>query len=210
MLNPPHETAEHKTWSTGGGRLQITVHIWNKWRCQCGGIIRFDWEFLKLSFIISVFLKKFFFCLYESVTPVWMASVCYFCPSPTTPVFLFLPLITFTVLQAHADCDAQRWKTLHNQYKVMCEVKSRKSIVSIKSEVLLSSGSVIHMQASSLVCRLTTRERNHTVLLLSRRFIKTHWTNTQNTNKKMTIHFFIQLLYSTNIRTITLLGAHCL
>lgn len=26
----------------------------------------------------------------------------------------------------------------------------------------------------------------------------------------MTIHFFIQLLYSTNIRTITLLGAHCL
>lgn len=26
--------------------------------------------------------------------------------------------------------------------------------------------------------------------LFSRRFIKTHWTNTQNTNKKMTIHWF--------------------
>lgn len=29
--------------------------------------------------------------------------------------------------------------------------------------------------------------------LLLNIFIKTHWTNTQNTNKKMTIHFFLQL-----------------
>lgn len=120
-----------------------------------------------------------------------MASVCYFCLSLTAPVFLFLPLITFTVLQALADCDVQRWKTLHAEHKVTCEVKSRKSIVLIKSKVLLNSAQLftcmhLHSSADSL------QGKNHTMLLLSRRFIKTHWTNTQNTNKKMTIHFFIQ------------------
>lgn len=57
---------------------------------------------------------------------------------------------------------------------------------------------VTRYRASSSVCG-----DDHTSLPLSRRFIKTHWTNTQNTNKKMTIHFcfFIQMLYSTNMGT---------
>lgn len=37
---------------------------------------------------------------------------------------------------------------------------------------------------------LKTLDRDRVTSLLSRRFIKTHWTNTQNTNKKMTIHWF--------------------
>lgn len=40
------------------------------------------------------------------------------------------------------------------------------------------------------LCHLPKKAQGRVTLLLSRRFIKTHWTNTRITNKKMTIHWF--------------------
>lgn len=62
------------------------------------------------------------------------------------------------------------------------KVRSRESSVAIKSKYLLKS-------AFALICQ-NTKKGNCGMSLLSRRFIKTRWTNTQNTNKKMTIHWF--------------------
>lgn len=93
------------------------------------------------------------------------------------------------------------------EHTVMCEVKFRQ----------MSFALIMKSSAQLFICMLLQLSPDWVQgknwpenILLFRRFIKTHWTNTQNTNKKMTIHFFIQLLYSTNISTITLLGAHCL
>lgn len=55
-----------------------------------------------------------------------------------------------------------------------CKVRSRESSVAIKSKYLTKKH----------------QKKNCSTSLLSRRFIKTRWTNTQNTNKKMTIHWF--------------------
>lgn len=118
---------------------------------------------------------------------------------------LFLSLITFTAGSCWMCCaaleDAAQWTPGKTR-----EVKSRKSILLIKSEDPPPSAQLDYARA----CFPTQKEVTQSYCCPEDLLKHVEQIHRIQIKRWQFTFFFIQLLYSTNIRTITLLGAHCL